>query len=76
MPTELLPVFQITLPIILTIAIAVIVGIWFQNSRFADLRGDLAEIKTDIREIRSELKNQGERITKLEERIPPLVHHH
>lgn len=63
MPTELLPVFQITLPLLAGMFIAV----HSQNKRLDD-------ITTELREIRKILKDHGERIARLEERIPPLIH--
>jgi uncharacterized membrane protein YfbV (UPF0208 family) len=63
-PAELLPVFQITLPLLGGMWIAV----HSQNKRLDD-------IVAELREIRKVLKEHGERIARLEERIPPLVHH-
>jgi hypothetical protein len=63
-PPELLPVIQITLPIVL----AIFGASWLQNKRLDDIVGRLGGIETVLRE-------QGERLARLEERIPPpLIH--
>jgi uncharacterized membrane-anchored protein YhcB (DUF1043 family) len=67
---ELLPVIQITLPLIFAIFFAS----WNQNRYLARLEKELDEIKIELKAIRAELKLHGERIARLEERIPPLVH--
>jgi hypothetical protein len=74
-PAELLPVLQITVPLL----VGLFVAGWFQNKRIDDLRSDLGEfrteVRTELRGIREELVRQGERLARLEERIPPpLVH--
>ena len=63
MPPELLPVVQITLPIVA----AIFGASWLQNKRLDD-------ITAELRLIRAELKSHGERLARLEERTPPLVH--
>jgi hypothetical protein len=41
----------------------------------SEVRGEFTEIRTELREIHTELKNIGERLTRVEERLPPpLVH--
>jgi len=62
-PPELLPVLQITLPLVA----AILGASWIQNRRLDD-------ITAELREIRKELKQHGERLARLEERIPPFVH--
>jgi hypothetical protein len=70
-PPELLPVIQITLPLI----VAIFVASWVQNKRLDDIIADIREIRGELRGIREELKKQGERITRIEERLPPpLIH--
>lgn len=73
-PAELLPVLQITLPIIL----AILGAAWIQNKRIDDLRSDtnrqFDQVLTELRAIRMELGIHGERLARLEQRdIPPLV---
>ena len=79
-PAELVPVIQISLPIV----IAIFGAAWLQNKRVDDLRADLgafraeireerAEIRADLKAIQEELARHGERLTRLEDRIPPLV---
>ena len=62
-PPELLPAIQITLPIVL----AIFGASWLQNKRLDDIVGRLAKIEEALRE-------QGQRLARLEERIPPLIH--
>jgi len=73
LPPELLPVIQITVPLLVGLFIA---G-WFQNKRIDDVRADMArmhgETLTELRAIRAEMSKQGERLTRLEERSSPLV---
>jgi hypothetical protein len=75
-PPELLPVIQITLPIVAAIFIA---G-WLQNKRLDDLIGRVTAIEARLLKIEEELKAVAialtrleNRVTRLEERIPPLV---
>jgi len=63
-PPELLPVVQITLPLVA----AIFGAAWLQNKRLDD-------ITAELREIRKELKQHGERLARLEERIPPSLLH-
>lgn len=67
MPPELLPVVQITLPLMVTIIAATMGASWVQNKRLDDIIRRIERIEVLLRE-------QGERITRLEERLPPLVH--
>lgn len=78
---ELLPVIQITLPIVITLFLA---AVW-QSKRVADLRTDMNRqfdgvnrqfdgVITRLDRIEATLIHHGERITRLEERIPPLIH--
>ena len=80
-PPELLPVIQITLPLLVGLFIAA----WLQNraidqlsKRIDDVRDGLGkridDVLTELREIRAELKTMNTRIIRLEERIPPLIH--
>ena len=69
-PPELLPVLQITLPIVA----AIFGASWIQNKRLDGIVGRLAAIEAELRDIRRVLANFGERIVRLEERLPPLVH--
>jgi hypothetical protein len=62
-PPELLPVVQITVPLIA----AILGASWVQNKRLDD-------IVAELREIRGILREHGERLARLEERIPPLIH--
>ena len=62
-PAELLPVIQITLPIVL----AIFGASWLQNKRLDDIVQRLGRIE-------GELKSHGERLARLEERTPPLIH--
>jgi hypothetical protein len=63
-PPEWLPVVQITLPLLAGMYIAS----WSQNKRLDDICRRLDAIE-------KLLKEHGERITRIEERTPPLVHH-
>lgn len=63
-PAELLPVLQVTVPLVL----AIFGASWLQNKRLDDIIRRLEVIEVILRE-------QAQRITRLEERIPPLVHH-
>lgn len=80
-PTELLPVIQITLPLILAIFGAMFIGLFVQNKRFDDIQKRLDDVvrriemvETRLTSIETALRSFGERIARLEERIPPLVH--
>jgi type II secretory pathway component PulM len=48
--------------------------------RMDDIRADLSQFKAEtsaeLRGIRDELKTQGERLTRVEERLPPSMIHH
>jgi hypothetical protein len=66
-PQALLPVIQITLPIMITILGVVWAAVVSQNRRLDDIVARLSAIEQILRE-------QGERITRLEERTPPLIH--
>ncbi|HEV8525224.1 MAG TPA: hypothetical protein VGQ71_12045 [Terriglobales bacterium] len=70
-PPELLPVLQITLPLIA----AIFGASWIQNKRLDDIIGRLQSIERRLETIEGILREHGQRITRLEERIPPLVHH-
>ena len=63
-PSELLPVVQITLPLVA----AIFGAAWLQNKRLDDIIRRLEVIEGILRE-------HGQRITRLEERIPPAVIH-
>jgi hypothetical protein len=67
---ELIPVFQITVPLLGGLFLA---G-WVQNRAIDQLSKRLDDILAELRAIRTELTRQGERITRLEERTPPLLH--
>ena len=82
---ELLPVVQITLPIIVAMFGSLWIGISIQNKRFDDINKRMDDLRGDMNrgfdrvtkrldDIDTTLKVHGERIAKLEERIPPLVH--
>jgi hypothetical protein len=62
LPAELLPVIQITLPVVA----AIFGASWIQNKRLDDIIARVAAIETRL--IRIE-----ERLTRLEERLLPLV---
>jgi hypothetical protein len=66
-PPALLPVIQITLPIMITILGVVWAAVVSQNRRLDDIVARLGAIEQILRE-------QGEGITRLEERTPPLIH--
>lgn len=72
-PPELLPVIQITLPLL----VGGFIAVYAQNKRFDDLRTDMKEgfdkIDKRLERIEKALTEHGERIAKLEGRIPPLV---
>lgn len=59
---ELMPVLQITLPLVG----AILGAAWMQNKRLDDIIRRLEVIEGILRD-------QGQRITRLEERTPPLV---
>jgi archaellum component FlaC len=69
-PPELLPVLQITLPLVA----AIFGAAWIQNKRIDDIMRRLDRIEDELRSIGKTLKEHGERLARLEERIPPLVH--
>ena len=76
-PPELLPVVQITLPVLVGMYLAV----HSQNKRIDDLitriaaiENRLLAIENRLASIETTLRNHVERIARLEERIPPLVH--
>ena len=69
-PPELLPVIQITLPLLVGLFIAA----WLQNRAIDQLSKRIDDVLTELREIRAELKTMNTRIIRLEERIPPLIH--
>lgn len=70
-PPELLPVIQITLPIIITILVAV----GMQNRRLDDVVGRIAAIEARLISIDSRLASLEQRIVRLEERIPSQFLH-
>jgi hypothetical protein len=43
--------------------------------RMDDIRADIVLIQTDLRGIHAELKTLGERLTRVEERLPPPMVH-
>lgn len=67
LPPELLPVVQITLPLIL----AIFGASWLQNRRLDEISKRIDDIITRLGRIEAKLSEHGERLTKLEERIPP-----
>lgn len=70
-PPEILPVVTITLPIVA----AILGAAWLQNKRLDDIVNWLGRIEGRLEKIESKLGEHGERLTKLEERLPgPLVH--
>ena len=69
-PPELLPVIQITLPIIVTI----LVMVWAQNKRLDDVIARLAAVEKRLDDIANRLGRLEERLARLEERIPPVIH--
>jgi len=68
-PPELLPVLQITVPLLIGLFLAS----HSQNKRLDDIVKRLDAIEAELRDIRKVLASFGERITCLEERTPPLV---
>lgn len=73
---ELLPVVQITLPLL--------AGMWVashaQNKRLDDIIARIGRIENELKSlgeglvrVETVLKNHGERLTHLEDRLPPLV---
>jgi hypothetical protein len=76
-PRELLPVVQITLPLI----VAILGANWLQNRRLDDIvkrleviEGILRQLGERLATIEQVLREHGQRLTRLEDRIPPLVH--
>jgi len=87
-PPELLPVLQITVPLIVSIFLATA----YQNRRIDDLRADLKglhgevinlrsnmdrqfdQVHAELNQIHADLASHGERLARPEERIPPLIH--
>lgn len=65
-PTELLPVVQITLPLIVTIGVVS----WSQNKRIDDIVQRLTAIEARLTSIEGVLRDFAQRITRLEERTP------
>jgi hypothetical protein len=73
-PPELLPVIQITLPLIL----AIFGASWIQNrrldeisKRIDDIVGWLNRIERRLESMDAKLSEHGERLTRVEERLPP-----
>ena len=80
-PPALLPVVQITLPIMITILLAVWASqgafgaaVVSQNRRLDDIVGRLTAIEHRLANIEQVLREHGERLTRLEERTPRLIH--
>jgi hypothetical protein len=71
-PTELLPALQITLPLVM----AIFGASWIQNKRLDDIIGRLNTIERRLETIEGVLREFGERITRLEERVPQSLIHH
>lgn len=69
-PTELLPVIQITVPLLGGMFLAV----WSQNRRLDDIVSRIDKIEVRLAAIETVLRQFEQRITRLEERFPPLVH--
>jgi hypothetical protein len=76
-PPELLPVVQITLPLLVGLFIAA----WMQNKRLDDIVARLSAIEKEVRElgqrvarIEGLLTGLTQRVERLEERTPPLIH--
>lgn len=67
---ELLPVLQITVPLIA----AIFGAAWVQNKRLDDIVGRLMAIERRLESIEGVLREHAQRLTRLEERTPPLVH--
>lgn len=83
MNPNLLPFFQITLPLMVTFIAAIWIASWSQNKRFDDwtkqfegLRFDMSKRLDDIiarlGRIEIKLENHDERIVRLEERTSPF----
>jgi len=68
-PAELLPVLQITIPLLIGLFLAA----HSQNKRIDDIVVRLNAIEQRLQKIEERLANFAERITRLEERTPPLV---
>jgi uncharacterized protein (DUF433 family) len=66
-------VIQITLPVMITILGVVWAVVVSQNRRLDDIVGRLTAIEQRLSNIEQILGEQGERITWLEERTPPLM---
>jgi len=70
-PPELLPVLQITIPLL----IGLFVASHSQNKRLDDIVARVIAIEQRLQKIEERLAGMGERITRLEERLPPpLIH--
>ena len=69
-PPELLPVVQITVPLLIGLFIAV----WFQSHSLSLTNKRIDDVLAELRLMRAEISKQGERLARLEERIPPLIH--
>lgn len=71
------PFFQVALPIMVTLVVAIWVAQWSQNKRFDDLKENINErfkevnkrldkIENILEDVQKTLKDYGERIVKLE----------
>ena len=61
-PPELLPVIQITAPLIVSIFLATAYAVWSQNQRIDDLRADLNGLRGDLTSLRSDMNRQFEQV--------------
>jgi hypothetical protein len=84
MNPNLLPVFQVTLPLIVTFVASIWGASWIQNKRFGDLNDRFADLNRQVDDLRSDLitrldrierklDNHDERLVRLEERTSPLL---
>jgi hypothetical protein len=66
LPTEILPVLQITLPLL--------GGMWLashsQNKRLDDIVARLLAIENQLKDINTTLRSHAEKLARFEERLP------
>jgi low affinity Fe/Cu permease len=66
------PIFQITLPLMVTFVGAIWIASWSQNKRFDDIHRRLDEIIKRLDRIETKLDDHETRITRVEERTSPI----